>query len=59
MKLKPCPFCGGEVIVVYQSFGGIYMIVCNKCGMLLSNKAKDTRKHLIEAWNRRESEGDK
>lgn len=57
MELKPCPFCGENVKVVRTQgtmfYEGVYMIVCDKCGMLISNKVKDTRKYLVEMWNRR------
>lgn len=56
-QLKPCPFCGSEVKIVWcpTTNGCIPMIVCNECGMLLSNKhnKRDTMKFLREAWNRR------
>ena len=62
MEIKKCPFCGGEVKCVIA--GGfmcddIAMIVCNDCGMLLSNKynKKETKKFMIEAWNRRVDDG--
>lgn len=57
-KLKPCPFCGSEVKFVWSNnfaYSGLPMIVCNNCGMLLSNKnnIRDTKKFMVEAWNRR------
>lgn len=58
MEIKKCPFCGGEVkCVIAGGFMGddIAMIVCNDCGMLLSNKynKRETKKFIIELWNRR------
>ena len=59
-ELKPCPFCGSKVkVTCHSSFfaAPVYMIVCNGCNMLLSNKGKDTKKHLVEVWNRRTENG--
>lgn len=62
MEIKKCPFCGGEVkCVIVGGFMGddIAMIVCNDCGMLLSNKynKRETKKFIIEVWNRRVEDG--
>ncbi len=37
-KLKPCPFCGGEVRSVKRNFSKdeIYFIKCRKCGATIS-----------------------
>lgn len=32
MELKPCPFCGGEVVKIKAPLG-TEMLVCHKCGM--------------------------
>lgn len=58
MKLKPCPFCGGEAIktknpiidedVVTLEHG----IICSGCGCRIARL--DLEKYAIEAWNRRE-----
>ena len=62
MEIKKCPFCGGGVKFVWANnfaYSGLPMIVCNGCGMLLSNKynKRDTKKFMVEAWNRRVDDG--
>lgn len=54
MKLKPCPFCGGEakVIQLYPSW-----VACERCGARITawtNKSEDS----IDAWNRRQNDTD-
>ena len=64
MKLKPCPFCGGEAKLKNLGIGtGGWLITC-KCGSLMSTFArkahdepeihKEIHKNVISAWNRRE-----
>ena len=31
-ELKPCPFCGGEVVKIKAPLG-TEMFICHKCGM--------------------------
>ena len=47
--LKPCPFCGGDVVnVTKDSF--YHILQCDQCGV----EKAHTRKHmLIKGWNRR------
>lgn len=50
-KLKPCPFCGRQVIGS-NNFDGDYFLVCLSCyatGPAMRGSRKGTRK----AWNRR------
>lgn len=54
-KLKPCPFCGGEVnrTVLY---GNINFFKCKSCMAVISFDGDYYNKHpneAIEAWNRR------
>lgn len=54
MKLKPCPFCGGEKIetVEFEVAGSdLTYVVCVNCG---SCGKLHHQKQAIEAWNRRE-----
>nr|DAV90354.1 MAG TPA: restriction alleviation protein [Caudoviricetes sp.] len=59
-KLKPCPFCGGEVDEIGGScnFGKKIMLLkvkCRKCGTSVSLKtAWNVNAYLeaVEAWNR-------
>lgn len=46
--LLPCPFCGGEPLVLHIM--GRELVKCSKCGVTTSAAAKDARR----AWNRRE-----
>jgi Lar family restriction alleviation protein len=50
MKLKPCPFCGGEAIM--GNAYDVYWITCKHCKA--SSMSFHTSKQAIEAWNRRE-----
>lgn len=47
-KLKPCPFCGGEVRVIIET----KVITCDNCKIVFFHKRTDL-KGLIKAWNRR------
>ncbi len=57
IKLKPCPFCGGEPMysVVNHGDGGI--VYCTKCGICTTSALTDTPYTAYEAaaaaWNRR------
>ena len=52
-KLKPCPFCGSEVVYGYiNSKGGdIIWITCQNCEMEI--RQYYNKKSLFEVWNRR------
>ena len=63
IKLKPCPFCGGEATPVYCENGNQYTsnimylskrgtIKCKHCGVELQRVYSRVSK-AIEAWNRR------
>lgn len=61
-KLKPCPFCGGEAKIKYDSFqnrrGKIKSVVLISCKELNCTIRPKTQWHIrkdeaIEAWNRR------
>lgn len=71
-ELKPCPFCGGEVVVkaVNKNYGLAIRCQCSKCNARTeeycpdTNKEDDTlenieecKKRAIEAWNRRANDG--
>jgi Lar family restriction alleviation protein len=58
--LKPCPFCGGDEIETYESYGSLdewdqWAVVCcaNKGGCGTSSGRYDNLIDAIEAWNRR------
>lgn len=58
IKLKPCPFCGGEIKLDEDDF---YMFCCDTCGAgitfaheLEDGTAEDcTKEESIESWNTR------
>lgn len=63
LKLKPCPFCGGEAMPVYCENGSRYTsnivylskrgtVKCKRCQLELPHVYSTVRK-AIEAWNRR------
>ena len=61
LKLRECPFCGGNVRR-FIGFGGLNFFTCQKCGAVVSfdNDFYNTYKdRAIEAWNRRAGEEDK
>ena len=52
MKLKPCPFCGGEAVFAreWEIFNKNY-VHCLECRVQIG--FEHTREDAIEAWNRR------
>lgn len=62
MKLKPCPFCGGEAKYqkITDAMGDVvfvgYIVKCTKCfAAPLPNNYTGDKKKAAERWNRRES----
>lgn len=59
MKLKPCPFCGGEAIktkrpVIDEGVVTLeHEIICSWCGCRIARLRLE--QYVIEAWNRRDS----
>lgn len=53
MKLKPCPFCGGEAEVVDN--GWFVDVSCKKddCRGYANHLVYNSEKEAVEAWNRR------
>ena len=51
MKLKPCPFCGGEARLMYKHTEQAYYIVCKGCRTHTwdCNEADEA----TSIWNRR------
>lgn len=60
MKLKPCPFCGGEAFmeswIARKGFEA--NVHCNSCSAMVYTITYDfeeqAEKNAIEQWNRRE-----
>lgn len=56
-ELKPCPFCGGEIICG-KGYAGIIFFKCPECRAIVSFDNSDcelTIEAVIEKWNRREN----
>lgn len=61
IKLKPCPFCGGEIeerggLCNYEKKIFTLDLKCKKCGTIFKFKSKwncDPYREAVEAWNRR------
>lgn len=50
-KLKPCPFCGCEMVEkVKAPMNGYYFIQCDSCH---ARSDISTVKQVVEDWNRR------
>jgi len=56
IKLKPCPFCGGNNVKFdYAWCSTVPLIYCPDCTAVVSfgGNKRDTKKYSAEAWNRR------
>lgn len=54
IKLKPCPFCGGEAEIQYGACDyNVYQAVCKGQNCNAMNGWSDTPEEAAEAWNRR------
>lgn len=49
-KLKPCPFCGSELIECYEEKCGPFYCIC-ACGVC--GPDGETEQEAIDAWNMR------
>lgn len=49
-ELKPCPFCGGSVVVKYAELHGYDKYVIRCCGV---NILRATKEGVIKRWNTR------
>lgn len=53
MKIKPCPFCGGEAELWDNKLAyRLYGVICKECDCMTPHFT--TGEDAIEAWNRRE-----
>lgn len=64
MKLKPCPFCGGEATTSHgeddYTLGQFFFVSCEYCGSRTRKfhrycYGEEYERKAIEAWNRRKS----
>lgn len=57
MKLKPCPFCGGEAKLSNDAGIQAFAVYCSVCGISsprLNHYTEDDTEHkAIQAWNTR------
>ena len=57
IKLKPCPFCGGEASVINTTALGLdcKSVMCRKCKAKVNNfNGTNSEERAINAWNRRD-----
>lgn len=55
-KLKPCPFCGGEVVISDEKIDAtreVYNFHCHNCDMVTFYDFPNDRAEAIEHWNTR------
>ena len=64
IKLKPCPFCGGEArLRKHQKLEHTWYVQCKNCGIRTVNSVqvpyeswKNTMKYPVDQWNTRVEE---
>ena len=58
IKLKPCPFCGGEAVLKRDRIG-LYCVKCTNCGCMTTFQfdfgegEEVSRRKAADVWNRR------
>ena len=62
-KLKPCPWCNGEVRMKSNANTLTAQVICDRCGVIMKKNYKGSTKIntfvkelITEAWNKREPE---
>ena len=64
IKLKPCPFCGGEAVI---HVGGGVCVICKECGCSTTSLVDGNYQgkphggaiyRVVKKWNRRAGEQD-
>ena len=52
--LKPCPFCGGEAVVIAEHYpeDSRYLAHCSVCEVS-NDRTYHSKREVVEAWNRR------
>lgn len=67
-KLRECPFCGGNAVVISAPLSGVWLIQCKTCTAMIGRKTKvistihgkeyfETSEAAEIAWNRRADDG--
>ena len=59
-ELKPCPFCGSDVVHFDKSYSYFreHVIYCEECDIVFTRDFWDAEEaDIIEAWNRRPGDG--
>ena len=49
--LKPCPFCGGEDVIITEYDAVVVFVQCDNCCATFPHF--DSKEEAITAWNRR------
>jgi len=49
IKLKPCPFCGGDPVTYERGWDWAIVVTCLDCGYSISGF--DTTEKAIDMWN--------
>lgn len=59
LKLKPCPFCGGEA-EIRKYVNGYNIWFCARCDSckITQTSTTQTEQQAIAAWNRRANDGE-
>lgn len=58
IKLKSCPFCGGEAEIQYGACDyNVYQAVCKEQNCHAMSGWSDTPEEAADAWNRRADNG--
>lgn len=56
-KLKPCPFCGGEAVWIFDDFNDAHDVSCKKLNCFAFRWKDDaryiTKEYAENEWNRR------
>lgn len=55
MKLKPCPFCGGEAILIkhHNRFTEWWLVGCPKCHISQTGSENEFSFEAADKWNTR------
>ena len=54
--LKPCPFCGGNAVLLSESLFVSYQVQCHDCHC--GTAWLDNKDYAVETWNNRMPEDD-